>query len=816
MGVSNIIPVKRWSPKLEEDLIRKWEEEGLYKAQVDFRKDEEYVVIDTPPPYPSGKWGVAQAGHYAQIDMVARALRLLGYKVLVPFYADRNGLPAEVTVERRYGIIAHELARTPEGREKFLEMVRKVLDEYEEDLVKTWRRLGCLFDYWKDGTDSPKYRRVTQATFIELWQRGLVYESYKPVTWCPRCMTTLAEAEIEFKKKRGKLYYIKFKIKETGEDIIIATTRPELLNACGAVIYNPADERYKHLKGKHAVVPLYGKVVPILEHEYAKPEFGTGLVMMCSYGDTHDVWFFRELKLKATILINPDGTMNENAGFLKGLKVDEARERIAEKLASEGLIVKVEELEHEIPVCWRCKTPVEFIHMKEYFLKQLEFKDEILKVADKMIFRPKEHKVRLESWVKSLAMDWPISRTRFYGTEIPVWKCRKCSHVILAEPGKYVRPWRDPPPVDKCPNCGANKEEIVGETRTFDTWFDSSISVLYVTGWLDDREASLKALEHSLRPQGYDIIRTWLYYTILRVWLLTGKPPFRWVRITGMGLDEKGRAMHKSLGNIIYPMPYIEKYGADAFRYWAAASGRLGSDYRWSENLVRTGQLFATKLINIARFISPFRNYGEDFKLREIDKAMIKYATRVAAEIAKSYEELDVFEPIQKIYDLAWNVFASNYLETVKPRAYGKYSFSEAEVRGAHYTLHRVFKLILKLLAPIMPFVTDYIWRHLYSPSKSIHTEVLTTEDLKYEEGNEDLIKLLIKVNSAVWKYKKENNMKLSDELSAVLYIPAEGRVIAEDIKALHKVSEVIADTPDEWDIALTDGIYLKLLTKSS
>ncbi|RLG74738.1 MAG: valine--tRNA ligase, partial [Thermoprotei archaeon] len=513
---------------------------------------------------------------------------------------------------------------------------------------------------------------------------------------------------------------------------------------------------------------------------------------------------------------NPDGTMNENAGFLKGLKVDEAREKIAKKLADEGLVVKVEELEHEIPVCWRCKTPVEFIHMKEYFLKQLEFKDEVLKVADKMIFRPKEHKIRLETWIKSLAMDWPISRTRFYGTEIPVWRCSKCGHVILAEPGKYVRPWRDPPPVDKCPNCGAPKEEIIGETRTFDTWFDSSISVLYITGWLDDREASLRALEHSLRPQGYDIIRTWLYYTILRVWLLTGKPPFRWVRITGMGLDEKGRAMHKSLGNIIYPMPYIEKYGADAFRYWAAASGRLGSDYRWSENLVKTGQLFATKLINIARFISSFRNYGEDFKLREIDKAMIKYATKVAAEIAKSYEELDVFEPIQKIYDLAWNVFASNYLETVKPRAYGKYGFSEAEVRGAHYTLHRVFKLILKLLAPIMPFVTDYIWRHLYSPGKSIHTEVLTTEDLKYEEGNEDLVKLLIKVNSAVWKYKKENNMKLSDELPAVLYIPAEGGAIAEDIKALHKVSKVIAGTPDEWDVALADGIYLKLLSKSS
>ena len=815
MGARDIIPVKRWSPELEEELIRKWEEEGLYKSEVNFREDTKYVVIDTPPPYPSGKWGVAQAGHYTQIDMVARALRLLGYKVLVPFYADRNGLPAEVAVEKKYGIAAHEIAKTPEGREKFLEMVRKVLDEYEEDLVRTWKRLGCLFDYWRDGTDSPKYRRVTQATFIELWNHGLIYESYKPVTWCPRCRTTLAEAEIEFKKRKGKLYYIKFKVKETDEDIVIATTRPELLNACGAVIYNPADERYRHLKDKHAVVPLYGKVVPIMEHELAKPEFGTGLVMMCSYGDTHDVWFFREMKIEPTIVISPDGTMNENAGFLKGLKISEAREKIAEKLLNEGLITKVEELEHEVPVCWRCRTPVEFIHMKEYFMKQLEFKDKLLKVADRMIFRPREHKIRLETWINSLAMDWPISRTRFYGTELPIWKCSRCGYVILPEPGRYVRPWKEPSPVPKCPKCGAPKEEIIGETRTFDTWFDSSISVLYITRWLNDREVALKALERSLRPQGYDIIRTWLYYTILRVWLLTGKPPFKWVRITGMGLDEKGRAMHKSLGNVIYPMPYIEKYGADAFRYWAAASGRLGSDYRWSENLVKTGQLFATKLINMARFMSVFRDYGSEFRLREIDKAMIKYAVRVAKEVIKSYEELDVFEPIQKIYDLAWNVFASNYLETVKPRAYGRDSFSEDEVRGAHYTLHRVFKLILKLLSPIMPFVTDYIWRRLYSPDRSVHTEVINEEELRYEGGREELISLLIRINSAVWKFKKERNMRLSDELPAILYIPAEGKGIVDDIKVLHRVREVIAGKPEKWDVVLDEGIYLRLLSKT-
>ncbi len=805
------VNIKRWGPAPEEELLKIWEEEGIRRDNIDPLKDEKYVIIDTPPPYPSGKWGVAQAAHYTQIDMVARALRLLGYKVFVPFYADRNGLPAEVTVEKKYGISAHEIAKDAEGRERFLKMVKEVLDEYEADMVKIWRRLGCWFEYIRQGTDSPEYRRVTQATFAELWRKGLIYESDKPVAWCPRCGTSLSEAEIEFKKVKGKLYYIYFTVKETGEKIVIATTRPELLNGCAAVIYNPEDKRYQHLKGKTAVVPLYGKEIPIMESEYANPDFGTGLAMMCSYGDTRDIWFFREKGLKPTILINPNGRMNEKAGFLEGLKVSEAREAVAKRLRDEGLLVKEEEMEHEVPVCWRCKTPVEFIHVKEYFLKQLDFKEEIMKVAERMRFVPKEHKKKFDTWVQSLSMDWPISRTRYYGTEIPIWKCRKCGNVILGNEGEYVRPWKDDPPIDRCPRCGAPNEDLMVEVRTFDTWFDSSISVLYVTGWLRNREAALKALEHTLRPQGYEIIRTWLYFTVLRVWLLTGKPPFKWIRISGMGLDPKGRAMHKSLGNIIYPMPYIEKYGADAFRYWAAVAAKLGSDYRWSENLVRTGLSFATKLVNIGRFISFFEEPGTGYELKPLDKAMLTYAARKASEIARAYEELDVYEPANKVYELAWNVFASNYLEAVKLRAYGGEGFKESETLGARYTLHRVYRLILKLLSPIMPYVTDYIWRKLYS-SKGVHYEVLSDEDLNYREGDEELIEFLMKVNSAVWKYKKEKGMKLKEELRARLYIPEEAASISEDLKNLHKVVEVVPGKPGDVSEAeeLVEGVFLE------
>ncbi|MEM0361649.1 MAG: valine--tRNA ligase [Sulfolobales archaeon] len=804
--------ITRWDVSKELELIELWRSEGIYDQKVDL-SSEKVIVIDTPPPYPSGKWGVAQAAHYAQIDMIARFFRMRGYNVLVPFYADRNGLPVEVAVEKKFNITAAEIAKTRDGRIKFLKMCKEVLDELERDLVNVWVRIGCSFTYWRDGTDSESYRRLTQATFIELWKKGLIYVSERPVSWCPRCRTSLAEAEVEFVEEKAKLYYIKFYLKDSDEYVVVATSRPELIGACDAVIYNPDDERYKNLRGKQLILPLYNRAVPVLEHNYAKPEFGTGLVMICSYGDINDVRLFRELGLTPRILINVDGTMNEHAGnFLKGLPVREARKKIVEVLHANGYIVKSEDYVHYVPVCWRCKTPVEYIHMEEYFLKQLEFKDKLLRLIDEMQFKPEEHKIKLINWINSISMDWPISRSRYYGTEIPVWICSKCGSRILPEPTRYYRPWAEEPIVDRCPNCGAPKELIVGETKTFDTWFDSSISPLYVSGYLNNKELSIKALSNTIRPQGYDIVRTWLYYTILRVYQLVGRPAFKWVRISGMGLDEKGEAMHKSKGNVIYPEGFVEKYGADAFRYWAAAASRLGSDYRWSEKLVKTGVLFNTKLINIARFVSTFPEVNDKFKLRPIDESMLNYLWRVSEKVVNAYEDLDVYDPINELYSLTWDVFASNYVEAVKTRAYGLGNYTEEEVRGAWYTLHKVLKTVLKLLAPILPFITDYIWRNLYDP-KGVHSQLIDYEEIKYETTYKDLIIKLVKTNSLIWKYKKEHNIRFSENLNAVIYVPEELKPIANELKDLHKVSDVVVGTPEGTSIPLGENIYIKYLS---
>ncbi|RUM47624.1 MAG: valine--tRNA ligase [Hyperthermus sp.] len=806
------IEENRWSKDIEIELLKIWERE-LGEKRLTPPKGK-VLVIDTPPPYPSGKWHVGAAAHYAQIDMIARYFRMKGWHVIVPWYADRNGLPVEVTVEKKYNILAKEVAKTKEGREKFLKLCMKELDAIEAEFVKLWRRLGCSFTYVKEGTDSPRYRAITQATFIELWRRGLIYEDEKPVTWCPRCGTSLSEAEIEHKDETGYLYYVKWKVHETGEDIVIATTRPELIGAARAVIYNPEDKRYKHLKGRHAVVPLYEYKVPILEHPAAKPEFGTGLVMISSYGDWTDVTIIRELGLEPRTIISREGVMTEKAGLLKGLTVREARERIVKELESRGLIVKKEEIKHSVPVCWRCKTPIEIVHVKEYFLKQIAYKEALLKLAQKMIFKPEKHRRKLIDWIRSLKGDWPISRTRYYGTEIPIWTCKRCGSKLLPEPGRYYRPWREEPPWDKCPHCGAPASELEGETRVFDTWFDSSISVLYASGYMYDNELFRQAfpreeeLPYTLRPQGYDIIRTWLHFTTLRVYQLTGKPAFRWVRVTGMGLDQRGRAMHKSLGNVIDPEPYIEEYGAEAFRFWAASAAKLGEDYRFNIKIIRTGKLFLTKLWNIARFISSFPK-PRDYRLRDVDKAFLGKLNQIIRRVDFYYgQELDVYEPINTLYNFTWNIFASHYIELVKTRAYNRgLEYSLEEQKGAWYTLHTTLDAILRMLAPVLPFITDALYRRLYGVS--VHKQPFPSSISEgVEERAADFDKL-ISVNTAVWSWKKKNNLKLSEPIKErTIIVASKLSAYTRDLSDMHKAKIIAGDPPPEAE-RIGDEVFI-------
>ncbi|MHA2212839.1 MAG: class I tRNA ligase family protein, partial [Candidatus Thorarchaeota archaeon] len=387
----------------------------------------------------------------------------------------------------------------------------------------------------------------------------------------------------------------------------IATTRPELLIACGAVFIHPDDERYQGYNGKKAKVPLFGQEVPIIESPTAQMEFGTGALMVCSYGDQADVIAFRDYALKPIAAVSTEGTMTEVAGKYAGMEVEAARKKIVEELKAEGLLYNQEPGIQRVPLCWRSKTPIEFIAMEEYYLKQTDFIEELRKIADETTFFPSHHRQILHDWMNRVTVDWPVSRRRYYGTELPIWYCNSCGDAVVPELGeiRYYQPWKEDPPFSKCPKCGA-EAGFKGEERTFDTWVDSSISGMQVVGYLRDDEFFKKGFDSVMRPQGKDIVRTWLYYSLLRTFQLTGKPAFCEIWVSGHVVDEKGEQMSKSKGNSPDPMPIVKQYSADAMRLYGVLEAGLGSDIRFSEERLAGVSKFMTKLWNIARFISMF------------------------------------------------------------------------------------------------------------------------------------------------------------------------------------------------------------------
>ncbi|MEM5853304.1 MAG: valine--tRNA ligase [Candidatus Aenigmatarchaeota archaeon] len=768
------IEENRWNTKIEKEILKKWEKENLFLFNPKSKK--KIFSIDTPPPYPSGRpWHIGAASHYSQIDMIARTARMLGFEVFFPIGIDRNGVPVERYVEKKFNIKMHE---TP--REKFIALARTALDDLEAELIGIMKMMGLSGDfdnYYR--TDSEEYRKLTQETFLILWKKGLIYKDKRPNNYCPDCKTTIADADVIYEEMPSQLVYIKFKICGEDDSITIATTRPELLCSCKAVLVHPEDERYKNFVGKKALVPIYEREVPILAHPSAVPDFGSGVEMVCSYGDTRDVRLFRELKLEEIIAIDLDGKMNEKAGKYAGLEVKEAREKIIQDLEAQGLVVKKEIIKHRTPVCERSKTPIEIISLDEFYLKQLPFLENLKKIAERIKFHPERHRQLLYDWIKSITIDWPISRRRFYGTEVPVWYCKKCGKPNLPKPGKYYQPWKEKPPFKKCEHCKG--EEFEGETRTFDTWFDSSISPLFITKFLRDDKFFKKAYPTSLRPQGKDIVRTWLYYTLLRCYQLTRKIPWEHAWITGFGVDEKGEKMSKSKGNVIDPLPILEKYGADTFRFWSAQESSLGEDFRCSEQRIANAGKFLTKLWNIARFVSSFPQ-PKKAKLTETDKWILAELSKLIEGCLKGYEEFNFFIPATKLREFTWNLFASHYVEMVKPRAYGE-NFSKEEQRSAWFTLHTCLKNILLLLAPIVPFITEKIWSELYG-KKSIHLQNFPKPLWKTEHAK--LTEKIVEFNSKVWNLKKEKGISLKDEIE--IKIPEELKVFEKDLRAMHNI----------------------------
>lgn len=786
--------IKNWSPEIEKKIVDKWKKSELF--MVNPKSKKKIYSIDTPPPYVNAPVHIGQAVTYCYMDFFARFKRMKGFDVLFPLGLDRNGLPIEMAAERKFKISPFK-----EPREKFIKACEKLLEETSTETQDTFAKLGISFTSYKEGdhvgavykTDSPEYRSVTQATFIELFKRGLVYEDSRINNWDTKLQTTIADSEIDYKDIQSTFSDIKWRVKETGEEIIIGTTRPELICTCGMVIFNPKDKRYKHLQGKTAISPIFGKEIEIKSHTLAEIDKGTGLVMMCSAGDLSDIQFFREQNLEPKIAIEKDGKMNSVAGVLEGLKVREAREKIVELLKEKKLLIKQNSVVHRTPVSERSGAEIEFIKMPEYYLKQVGFKEEIRKIGKKINFYPKESRNILNKWLDSISIDWPISRRRFYATPIPLWYFEKEGLIAFGSSGRYYEPWKNSPEKNFEVWKNGKKVGLVkdfenvrwkGEERVFDTWMDSSISELVLLKYNQDNTFFKKAYPCSLRPQGKEIIRTWLYYTLLRGYLETGKFCFEDVWIHQHIMDAKGFKMSKSKGNVIDPQKLLKDYGAEAIRFWAATEGDLSkNDLKCSEERIRAELKTMNKFLNVSKFVMMFDKPSKKPKLEKIDELFIDYVEELTEFCEVNYSAYDFYNPAIRLRGFVWDKFASHYVELVKSRAYNQdKNFSKKESDSAKYTLHYLLERFLYLAYPIIPQITSLI-------AKEKGIDLLKEKFPKAKIGKSNLINVnkLMEFNSEVWKKKKDKGISLRNEIKGIK-IPKSLKDFEKDLISTHKL----------------------------
>jgi valyl-tRNA synthetase len=783
---------KTYNPlEVEEKWQKKWEEWGIYRFRWDDYKSPTYV-IDTPPPYPSGEFHMGTALNWTYFDIVARYKRMRGFNVFFPQGWDCHGLPTEVQVEKKYGIRKNDLPP-----EKFRELCVKLTKENIAHMREEMKSLGFSIDWSTEyETMDPSYYGRTQLSFIILYKKGLIYRGEHPVNWCPRCETAIADAEVEYEPRNTKLYYIKFKLVDSDEFLSIATTRPEYLHACVAVAIHPEDDRYRRYVGRELLVPIFGQKVKIIEDPEVDPEFGTGVVMICTFGDKTDVKWVKRHGLPVIRAVDERGRLVDAAEF-SGLETREARERIVKKMKEEGLVEKEEELPQEVGVCWRCKTPVEILSKPQWFLRVSELNARALEEAEKVKWVPPYMKQRFVDWVKSMEWDWVISRQRIFATPIPAWYCSSCGEVIVADESQVpVIPEKSKPPLEKCPRCGGTS--FTPERDVLDTWMDSSITIACHAGWpnIDNR-----LFPADLQPNGTDIIRTWDYYLMIRHLALLNQAPYKTVLINGMVCGEDGRKMSKSLGNYVDTSTARKKHGADALRGWAVLGASTGSDVPFSWKEVEFCRRFMTKFWNAVRFSLPHilrAPSSPPSKFLVPDRWILSKLNRTIEAVTNYLEEFRFNEALKTLHTFIWHDFCDMYLEEVKYRLYRQDPTFEA----AAFALREVIVKTVKMLAPFFPHFAEEVYQVLGEPEKSVHISAWPSvkEEFK-EEKAERMGEMLNAIISALRKFKSDRKMSLNQPLPRVqIYCkePSEIGEIVEDIKGTMQVEcvEILGGRP--------------------
>ena len=799
------LPKKLNHSDIEKKWQSYWKEQGTYNwdAKID-RKDT--FSIDTPPPTVSGSLHIGHVFSYTHTDLLARYQRMKGKNVFYPMGWDDNGLPTERRVQNVFGIncnpkLPYDPDWTPQerslkpheyddiSRQNFIETCALITQKDEAAFESLWQQLGLSVDWNQHyATIDNHCRKTSQYSFLELVEKGHIYQNEAPTIWDIDFQTAVAQAELEDREKPGATHDIQFDMAESNDKFVISTTRPELLAACIAVVAHPDDKRYQGFFGKYAITPLFQSKVPILPATHADPEKGTGILMICTFGDINDVDWWKQSKLPIKQIISRNGTFRElsfgEAPFnskdpesanryyseLKGLRPKKAKATIVSQLKQINALVKdPEPITHPVKFYEKGDTPIEFISTRQWFINILDHKKDLLKQGEKIEWHPPHMKSRYDNWVDGLNQDWCISRQRYFGVPFPVWYPLndQCDPDYSAPIYASV----DQLPVDPLSQAPSGYTEsqrnqphgFTGDPDVMDTWATSSLTPQLMSHWTLDKKRHDALFPMDIRPQSHEIIRTWAFYTIVKAWYHSKKIPWKHVTISGWILDPDRKKMSKSKGNVVTPTHLLKDYSSDAVRYWAAKA-RLGADTAFDEGVLMVGKKLSNKLFNASKFV--MMQLSDDPKLtitditQPIDLSFVYSLKQVIIYSTEAFEKFDYASALDKIETHFWQ-FCDHYIELVKGRAYREED--PIKKKSALATLDWALKTYLRLFAPYMPYITEEIWSWRYSngsihktewPSESELTDLKLHADQLFEQA----IIVLTEVRSA--KSKANTSMK--------------------------------------------------------
>ncbi|WP_326514449.1 valine--tRNA ligase [Clostridium intestinale] len=755
-----------YNPKeFEEKIYKTWEEKKYFTPEVDKSKKPYTIVM--PPPNITGKLHLGHALDNTLQDILIRYKRMQGFCTLWVPGEDHASIATEVKVENellKQGLVKKEL-----GREGFLEKVWEWSDEYRERIRTQLKKMGVSADFTREAfTMDENLNKAVRHVFVKLYNEGLIYQGNRITNWCPKCETALSDAEIEYKEQEGSFWHIKYPVKDSDEFLEIATTRPETLLGDTAVAVNPNDERFKHLIGKTLILPLVNREIPVVADDYVDIEFGTGAVKITPAHDPNDYEVGKRHSLKEIRVMDDRGVINSLGGKYVGLDRYEARKAIVKDLDSEGLLVKIKPHVHNVGTHDRCGVVIEPIISKQWYVKMESLAKPAVDVVKekKTKFIPERFEKTYFNWMENI-QDWCISRQLWWGHRIPVFYCEDCGEMMVKE---------DAP--ESCTKCSSTK--IRQEDDVLDTWFSSALWPFSTLGWPDKTDDLNYFYPNSVLVTGYDIIFFWVARMIFSGLHNMGETPFEHVLIHGIMRDSEGKKMSKSLGNGVDPLDVIDTYGADALRFMLATGNAPGNDIRYYQERVEAARNFANKIWNASRFLMMnldkelMNKYKDEKDYSLADKWILSRCTTLVKETTENLDKFELAIAFQKVYDFMWNELCDWYIELVKPVFYGE----DEKAKGIAYNvIYKVLSTGLKLLHPVMPFITEEIYTHLCDEFESITISTWPEyeEELHDTKAEKEMGYIIDSIKS-LRNVRAEMNVPPSRKAKVIAYINKEAK----------------------------------------